>query len=154
MKVHGNTVRKPRLLERFMRPFLAMRLIIACTLFGSMLLGLPIRVWAQTNPACFSIQINAKGSSGAAITVDATAGGVVIADGNTSRCALTIINETSNPMRCAPSTGKYALTVSSTVGAYIPPGAYPVFGRAAQEQWKCVRTGGTSASVTVLEDLP
>lgn len=124
-------------------------------LFALLVLLVLIASHAQAqNPACYSMQINAKGSSGAAITVDGTTGGIVIADANSSRCALTIINETANPMRCAPSTGKYALTVSVSVGAYMPATYYPVFGRAAQEQWKCARTTGTSATITVIEDLP
>lgn len=109
---------------------------------------------AQQGRVCQNTRINHKGSSGAAITVDATAGGVLIAEANTSRCALTIVNETANPMRCAPSTGSYALTVTSSVGGYIPPTAFPVFGIAAQEAWKCIRTGGSSATITVFEELP
>lgn len=103
---------------------------------------------------CYNVRINHKGTAGASITVDATAGGVVVADRNTSRCGLTFINETANAMRCAPATGEYALVVTATVGAYIPPGTYPVFGRAAREQWKCIRTGASSASVSILEDMP
>lgn len=126
-------------------------------LSSAVFLALWLSFWA--NPAlaqdtCYNVRINHKGSNGAAITVDSTTGGVVIVDANTSRCTLTIINETANPMRCAPSTGPYALTVSTTVGAYIPPGTYPVFGKSSREQWKCIRTTGTSATVSILEDLP
>lgn len=111
----------------------------------------------QANPIqCPSHRINHKGSSGAAVTVDATAGGIVVAEANTSRCHLWIINETANAMRCAPSTGKYALTVSATVGLLWPANTapFPVPGLQAQDEWKCIRTGGSSATVGVVEALP
>lgn len=119
--------------------------LIACAVWGGA---------SEAEQSCTNVRINAKGSSGAAITVDATAGGVTVADANTSRCALTLVNETANAMRCAPDTGPYPLTVTATVGAYMPPTAYPVFGQAAQQRWKCIRTGGSSAIITVIEELP
>lgn len=105
-------------------------------------------------PWCVSHRINAKGSSGAAITVSSTP--VVVADANTSRCHLWVTNETANAMRCAPSTGKYALTVSATVGFLWPANTapFPVPGNYAQDEWKCIRTGGTDATVNVLENIP
>ena len=45
-------------------------------------------LYAQDERACNSVRINAKGTAGAAITVDATVGGVVVAEANTSRCAI------------------------------------------------------------------
>lgn len=124
------------------------------------LIALACLAWATAasaqQPACVGSRINAKGTAGAGITVDATAGGIVVADANTARCHLWIINETANPMRCAPSTGKYALTVSSTVGFLWPAntGPFPVPGAYAQDEWKCIRTGGSSATVSVMEALP
>lgn len=107
-------------------------------------------------PLCTATRVNAKGSSGVAVTVDATAGGVVVADANESRCHLWIVNETANPMRCAPSSGKYPLTVSSTAGFLWPASTapFPVPGAFAKDEWKCIRTGGSSATVGTLESLP
>lgn len=111
---------------------------------------------AASEPVCVSRRVNHKGSSGAGITVDNTAGGVVVAEANSSRCHLWIVNETANAMRCAPSTGKYAMTVSSTEGFLWPAntGPFPIPGAYAQDEWKCIRTGGSSATASVLETLP
>lgn len=106
-------------------------------------------------PVCSSHRVNHKGA-GAAITVDATTGGVVVADANESRCHLWIVNETANAMRCGPSTGKYAITVSATVGFLMPASTapFPIPGSSAKDEWKCIRTGGVSATVDILESLP
>lgn len=111
---------------------------------------------AQAFPGCTAQRINHKGTAGAAITVDATAGGIVVAEANTSRCHLWIVNETANAMRCAPSTGKYPLVVSATVGFLMPANTapFPVPGENAQDEWKCIRTGGSSATINVLENMP
>jgi hypothetical protein len=96
------------------------------------------------------------GTSGAKITIDATAGGILVATANTARCGLWIKSETANPMRCAPATGPYALVVSATVGFFWPLAAEnpPILGWAAGEAWKCFRTTGTSNDVSVMELLP
>lgn len=106
--------------------------------------------------ACSETRINAQGSSGAAITVDATAGGIVVALQNASRCFLLIKSDSVNPMRCAPSTGPYKLVVSATVGFLWPLAAEPslIMGWAATEEWRCFRTTGTSNTVSVMEGLP
>jgi hypothetical protein len=117
-----------------------------------LLLVLAGAAWAET--PCTQVRINNKSSSGGSITVDATAGGITIVEKNTSRCGFVIVNETTNGMRCAPSTGAYAMTVTSTVGATMPTSVYPAFGRSAQEEWRCIRTGGSSPTVTIIEDMP
>lgn len=111
--------------------------------------------WADA-PTCSSHRVNHKGTSGAGITVDNTTAGVVIAEANESRCHLWVTNETANPMRCAPSTGKYALVVSSTVGFLMPANTapFPIPGENAKDEWRCIRTGGSSATVNTLESLP
>lgn len=118
---------------------------------GLWLLGVRL---ASAQDTCGDIRVNQKGTSGASITVDATVGGVVVAEANTSRCKLTLINETANPLRCAPSGGKYPVTVTTTAGLYLPTGVYVVFGRAAKGEWKCIRSTGTSTTLSVAEELP
>jgi hypothetical protein len=106
--------------------------------------------------ACSQVRINAKGTSGASITVDSTTGGILVADANTARCALWIKGDTVNPMRCGPSTGPYAIVVSTTAGFLWPLAAEnaPILGWAASEAWRCIRTTGTSNAVSVMEMLP
>lgn len=124
------------------------------TLVG-VLLALPILAGAESSErACASIRVNAKGVAGASVVVDGTVGGVVVADANTSRCMLWLDNDTANAMRCAPSSGPYALVVSTTVGFLWPATTVPILGWAAQNEWKCIRTTGTSTAVSVMEGLP
>lgn len=104
--------------------------------------------------ACYNTRINNKGSGGAAITIDNTTGGVPIVDAVSARCGFTIINKTSNPINCAPSTGPYPLVVSATVGLYVPANVYPVLGTGGQQAWKCFQAGASSATVTISEDMP
>jgi hypothetical protein len=106
--------------------------------------------------ACSQIKVNALGTAGAAITIDATSGGILVASKNDARCGLLIKSESVNPMRCGPSTGPYAIVVSSTVGFLWPLVAEdPLWlGWGAQEAWRCFRTTGTSNPVSVLEMVP
>jgi hypothetical protein len=123
-------------------------LVLACMLWSAQ------GVQAQSERACSNVRVNGKGAAGASITVDATVGGVVVAESNESRCAITFINETVNPLRCAPSTGKYPVVPTTTAGILIPASWYLTIGWAADAEWKCIRSTGTSTTLTVVEELP
>lgn len=99
---------------------------------------------------CKTVSINLFGVANADITVDATAGGVVISALNTSRCGMAISNSGAADMRCAPTT----LTVTSTVGILIPAGQVRYFGLEGQQLWKCIRTTGSSTTANVWEATP
>lgn len=117
------------------------------------LLGVVPTSEAQTAlTRCFTSRINDQGVGGAAITIGTTATAVVAA--TKDRCGFTLINETANPYRCGPTSGTTALTVTTTVGAYIPASVYPVFGQAGAQAWSCIRTGASSAILSVIEDMP
>jgi hypothetical protein len=118
------------------------------------LLACAAPVLAQNERACTQSRVNGAGTAGATITIDATVGGVLIAEANTSRCSLWINNETVNPIRCAPSTGKYPVVVSATAGFLWPSTNTPILGWQAGEAWKCIRTGATSSAVSTIEGLP
>ncbi len=124
-----------------------MQLLLAFLLF----LSLTLPAWSAP---CNQVRINNKGSSGASITVDATATGVVVAEANGSRCSLAIRNESANPMRCAPSTGPTALTVTSTVGFLLDNTVALTAEWDGVQEWRCIRTTGSSTTVSVAEGLP
>lgn len=118
------------------------------TLAIAALMLLPSLAQAQ-NLACQTVRINSSGTAGADITVDGTAGGVTVMPRLQARCGAIIFNSGSAPMRCAPSTGPWALTVSGTVGTLINNGSALVLGNEGQDLWKCIRTAGsTTANVT------
>jgi len=125
-------------------------------LIGSMWLSLTCvsLVLAQTGvPPCHDTRINAKGTAGAALAVSTAV--VPVVDANTSRCALSITNETANAVRCSTSSGKYPLTPSTTVGyLVVPNGTLTIASQAGQQAWSCIRQGGTDSTVSVLEQLP
>lgn len=158
MKNHGNTVRKPRLSAWLMRPALAMYLIIPFLVLTSYFIPSFLGVSYAQSPerACSQIKVNAQGTAGASITVDATATGILVAAKNEARCGLLIKSDSVNPMRCGPSTGPYAIVVSATVGFLWPLAAEDALwlGWGAQEAWRCFRTTGTSNAVSVIELLP
>jgi hypothetical protein len=112
----------------------------------------PAGLWAQEG-GCKDIRINAKGTSGAAISVDTAV--VPIADKNSSRCRLIIVNETANPARCAETTGQFPLTPSATVGLFIPASTIVTLPSAASPQaWACIKQGATLTTLSVAEELP
>jgi hypothetical protein len=142
-------------MARMMLPRLVCAVAIVGIGIGSWRTWTPEPTYAQSpERACAQSRVNVKGTNGAVVTVDATAGGIIVADSNPSRCFLWINNDTVNPMRCAPSTGPYALVVSATVGFLWPVSPAPILGWAAAEQWKCFRTTGVSATVSTMEGLP
>lgn len=99
---------------------------------------------------CKTVTVNDKGTGNAAITIDATAGGVTVLDAKTVRCGAVIYNSSTNDMRCAPST----VTVTSTVGFLVAAGDALVLGAEAQQAWRCIRTGGSNATADVAEATP
>jgi hypothetical protein len=103
---------------------------------------------APTGSACKNGTVNAKGTSGGTVTVDATAGGITVADASASRCSLLIQNEPGGgDMRCM--TGATAPT--STVGFLVQSGQSLRLDLEGQGAWKCIRTGASSATVSVVE---
>ena len=120
-------------------------------LLGPHGLGIPASE-AQTSTRCFNSRVNSLGAAGAAITVSTVAVGVVAA--SKDRCGFILINETANPYRCAPTSGTYTLTPTSTVGAYVPASVYPVFDQAGTSAWSCIRTGASDAILSVIESMP
>jgi hypothetical protein len=130
-------------------------LIVLCRVLAVLfllLIMLPGWLLAQEG-GCKDIRINAKGTSGAAISVDTAV--VPIADKNTSRCRLIIVNETANPARCAETTGQFVLTPSTTVGLFIPASTIVTLpSPASQQAWSCIKQGATLTTLSVAEELP
>lgn len=123
-------------------------------LIALLLLSLALPVWAANVPMsapCQNISINLQGSGNADITVDATAGGVTVMAANNHRCAVLITNSSANDMRCAPTN----ITVTSSVGYYVKGNTTLELGPGeSKDAWKCIRTGGSSATASVLESVP
>lgn len=97
--------------------------------------------------ACKTTVPNDQGTAGADIPVDATAGGVAVLAASTTRCEAIITNAGTADMRCAPTT----LTVTSTAGYLVQAGASLRLGLEGQEAYKCIRTGASSTSASVIE---
>lgn len=105
----------------------------------------------QAGPLCTITKVNLQGASSADITVDATAGGVTVLAADSNRCEALIQNSGAAAMRCAPTT----ITVTSTVGFYVPAAGTLALGVEGQQAWKCIRTTGSSTTASVAEaDLP
>lgn len=110
-------------------------------------------VTTASSPAtasCKTVAVNSQGASNADITVDATAGGVAVLAASTTRCSAVIANVSANDMRCAPTT----VTVTSTAGFLVQAGAKLSLGLEGQQAFKCIRTGGSSATASVMESTP
>ena len=103
---------------------------------------------APAASACKTITTNAQGVANATITVDATAGGITVMAASTTRCGGIIQNESGGDMRCA--TG--ALAPTTTVGMLVGVGQTLQVGLEGQQQMRCIRTGATSATVSVMEE--
>jgi hypothetical protein len=98
---------------------------------------------------CRKVKTNLKGSpAGTTITISSSA--VIVADANTSRCALTIHNTSANAVLCR-SAGDG--TPTATVGKTIAGGASVSLGTEGQEQWQCIRAS-SDATVDVMEGYP
>lgn len=104
---------------------------------------------SQDSP-CKTVGVNVQGTANADVSVDNTAGGVAVLAASTTRCGAVIKNSGTGDMRCAPTT----ITVSSTVGFLIIAGDKQTLGLEAQQAWKCIRTGSTTTTASVLEAIP
>jgi len=112
--------------------------------------GNPLPVSAAIIAACKKVVVNGSGVAGADITIDSTAGGIVVLAANATQCAFDIRNSGTAPMRCCPST----LTCSSTAGFLLNQGEDLKAGLEGQEAWKCIRTTGTSTTANVAQATP
>lgn len=119
-----------------------------------LVLSLALPAWAANVPMsapCQNISINLQGSGNADITVDSTSGGVTVLAANNHRCGVLITNSSANDMRCAPTN----ITVTTTVGYYVKGNTTLELGPGeAKDAWKCIRTGVSSATASVLESVP
>src|SRR5215471_18444350 len=93
-------------------------------LVGWLVVGVtaPPAVQAQATgiSICKQMRVNAKGpGSMAPLTVSSTV--LQVVDANPSRCALWIIHEDGNNVRCGPLTGQFGgVPPTGTTGALIP----------------------------------
>lgn len=129
------------------------RLAVVCCAVALCLLSSGVWLsYADLNRYCPNPRVNAQGTSNQDITIDATAGGILILAQDPNRCSAMIINVT-NPIRCGPSTGAGAMTVTSTAGLLLSAGAG--IGLSVEdgvtEAWKCIRTTASSSTVSVVE---
>jgi hypothetical protein len=92
-------------------------------------------------------------NSGADITIDNTAGGIPVTTSNANRCALTIVNTGGANIRCCGH-ADCAAGPDSTHGAPIDTAGSFSMGAEGQDAWSCIRTGGSSSSVAIMESLP
>ena len=118
----------------------------------AVLVGFERVILSPADAACKKITVNPSGVGSAGVTVDATAGGVIIMAASTTRCnAAFYALQGGGDVLCGPST----ITVTSTVGFYIAAGQnLGDLGLAAQEQWKCIRQGATNGTVYVATQTP
>lgn len=116
------------------------------------LLVAPASLLADANRTCPIVYANPQGAANADVTVDNTAGGVVVLVAAPSRCSALISNG-SNPIRCAVSTGAGALAPTTTAGFLLNAGQ--ALGLSIEDGvtqgWKCIRTTAGSSTVSVLE---
>ena len=114
----------------------------------AVLVGFERVILSPADAACKTVLMNAKGTAGATVTVDSTAGGITVLDALTSRCGALVQNEAGGgDMRCASGT----LAPTTTVGVLIQAGQSLSLGLEAQQLVKCIRTGATSATVSTVE---
>jgi hypothetical protein len=98
--------------------------------------------------SCKTVTVNAQGVANAGVTVDATAGGVTVLAASSTRCSALLSNlQGGGDALCAPTT----VTVTTTVGFRLPAGQSLSLGLEAQQAWKCIRQGATSATLYVVE---
>ena len=83
------------------------------------------------------------------LVVDSTAGGVTVLTANMQRCQALIQNTGTAPMSCAP----LPTVVTAAVGVLVQGGQTLEMGVEGQQQWNCIRTTGTSTTVTRVETL-
>jgi hypothetical protein len=110
---------------------------------------MPISIMPR-DAQCKTVAINLFGTANADITIDSTAGGIVVSALNTLRCGMAISNSGGADMRCAP----VGVVPTSTVGILVPAGQVRYFGLEGQQLWKCIRTTGSSTTANVWEAVP
>lgn len=109
--------------------------------------SLDVHSHPQSAP-CQVPKFNLQGSGNADITVSNTAGGHTVLAANIKRCTALITNSSSNDMRCATTD----ITVTSTAGYYVKASTtLELKAGEAMNAWKCIRTGGSDATASVLE---
>ena len=106
---------------------------------------------APGDAPCKTTTINSQGVANAGVVVDATAGGVTVLAASATRCGAVLHNlQGGGDALCAPT----AITVTTTVGFYLPAGQSLALGEEAQQAWKCIRQAGVSATFYVAEATP
>lgn len=88
-------------------------------------------------------------NAGQCRTISTTA--VIVAERNTSRCALMIVNTSVNPMMCRDSTDGVP---TAAAGQPIPAGQSLALDWEGRQQWQCIRSAAADAQACVLEGLP
>lgn len=84
------------------------------------------------------------------LTISATP--ITVMDPNQSRCTAIIANTSSSAdIRCAPV---LQALPTATTGKFIGAGKQLILTSSAGESWRCVRVGGTDATVEVTEEIP
>lgn len=77
---------------------------------------------------------------------------ITVMDPNQSRCTAIIANTSSGAdIRCAPV---LQALPTATTGKFIGSGKQLILTSSAGEAWRCVRVGGTDATVEVTEEIP
>ena len=119
------------------------------SLAALLVLLLPMAAHAQYPQACNGTITNAKGSSGGDITCDNTSGGVSLLSPNQSRCAVTMLNTSSNTVRICDTS---VPTCDSSHGFTLIGGASLTLGpESSRETYKCIQTGASSGTLNTIE---
>lgn len=84
------------------------------------------------------------------LTVGATA--ITVMDPNQSRCSAIIANTSgSADIRCSPV---LQASPTATTGKFIGAGKQLILTSSSGEAWRCIRVGGTDATVEITEEIP
>lgn len=123
-------------------------------LFFVLLLTLmaPSLVFAQSSCQHSKTRINLINTSVPMgdITVSSTA--ITVMDPNQSRCSAILANTSSSAdIRCAPV---LQAVPTSTTGKLVGAGKQLILTSSSGEAWRCIRVGGTDATVEVTEEIP
>lgn len=105
----------------------------------------------QPVPLCTKARANLLGIDKAPITVGDTATQVAVA--NTARCSLllTVPQGAASGVMCLAAPDG---TPTATTGIPIAIGGSLALGTEGQEEWRCIRTGGSDTEVVVIEGRP
>ena len=75
---------------------------------------------------------------------------ITVAERNTSRCNLMIVNTSVNPMMCRDVTDG---PPTAAAGLPIPGGQFLTLEWEGRQQWQCIRSAAADAQACVLEGL-